>query len=96
MVAAQAFVGAPGPIHAKTVALSRAETRNVAVPAQRRRFGKPDDALHPWSSEKTEIDALRGLGEDRKVHAAPVEGCSKRKRLPRPNVVCHRETASLL
>ena len=79
-------------VDAVSVALARADERQVPMPVERGPLGQLDALLGAVGVEQGQLDAGRILGEEREARAAAVPCCAERERVAGPDLP-HRTTA---
>ena len=78
--------GSHGPSHPKSVALARAEPRQVHVVDEVVGLGHLHSRLHAVAVEQAQFDACGAFGVEREVGAAAVVGGALRERRARPHL----------
>src|SRR5579872_5570020 len=76
----------PRTVNAKTVALAGRDVRQIAVPNEAGHLRQIDARLIAFFIEQTELDALRGFGEDGEVGAGTVVSRAERVRISGPDL----------
>jgi hypothetical protein len=84
----------PWTVDAKTVTLARADTGQVAVPAERGALRQVDARFTALLVEETELDPRRHFGEEREVGPAAIGHGAEREWLSRTNVHRHARVDS--
>ncbi len=84
-VAAVSAFGRPRSVHAEAVPLARPDSREIAVPAERRHLRKLQNCLAAGIIEEAQVHPLGDLRKQREVRARAVVGRAQRKRLTGPH-----------